>query len=107
MSLIVARALVNEAFYSCGSAILNRKRRRRGNRRNSQPSLHGLPCQSRLARQTMKRGGDLCGGRYPGCHSPTRFALGYFVAPRWGLEIGRASCRERGEISGGAVSFKK
>src|SRR3989442_14924807 len=24
-----------------------------------------------------------------------------------GLEIGRASCRERGEISGGAVSLKK
>src|SRR3989449_8882098 len=36
--------------------------------------------------------------------SNTRSAL---TTRRWCSKIGRASCRERGEISGGAVSLKK
>src|SRR5262249_60793652 len=31
----------------------------------------------------------------------------YFCVPEYGTEIGRASCRERVYVSGGAVSLKK
>src|SRR5258708_37725525 len=49
---------------------------------------------------SLQGGGSFTGGLVTGAPGLTELAGG-------GFKIGRASCRDRGEISGGAVSVKK